>query len=140
MDLYAIHKSFLDMQSSFGSNSDMSESTQARSREEMARLSKLINMAIIKGINCLYPVKKKKQSNKTSIQLHGLMIGHMINPSNMRTYDLSYESDSEEQPLLAQRPSSTEFNPSLLLPFGRGASNSPNHSGSSRVTLADQFT
>lgn len=69
MDLYAIHKSFLDMQSSFGSNSDMSESTQARSREEMARLSKLINMAIIKGINCLYPVQKTK-NNQTKHQFN----------------------------------------------------------------------
>lgn len=52
MDLYAIHKSFLDMQSNYNSNSDMTDSQQSRSREEMARLSKLINMAIFKGIDC----------------------------------------------------------------------------------------
>ncbi|KAI9559157.1 hypothetical protein GHT06_015946 [Daphnia sinensis] len=135
MDLYAIHKSFLDMQSDFGRSSDgASDVQQSRNREEMARLSKLINMAIFKGIV----------------------------PSNRpTTYDINYDtSDSEEDTMATmhqflpnlnnqqqhQRPSSTEFNPSLLLPFGiRGASNqnnlnAANHSGSSRVTLADQFT
>lgn len=49
MDLYAIHKSFLDMQSKYSDNSDMTDPEQSRSREEMARLSKLINMAILQG-------------------------------------------------------------------------------------------
>ena len=71
---------------------------------------------------------------------YAIATGQLINPS-MRTYDVSGEIDSEELPLLPQRPSSTELNPSLLLPFGRsGSGNSPNHSGSSKVTLADQFT
>ena len=78
----------------------------------------------------------------------------MIDPSNLRVYDVDFDSDSNEQPVIPPlRPSSTEFNPSLLLPFGRGGgggvggvggsggtNNSPNSSGSSRVTLADQFT
>ncbi len=138
MDLYAIHKSFLDLQSDLnrGDSDSPTDVQQSRSREEMARLSKLINMAIFKGIV----------------------------PSNRQpTYDVNYDSsDSVEEllapllpyfnddhpPLSPTRPSSTEFNPSLLLPFGgRGGSssqntlNSANHSGgSSRVTLADQFT
>ena len=49
MDLYAIHKSFLDMQSKYSGNSDMTDPEQSRSREEMSRLSKLINMAILQG-------------------------------------------------------------------------------------------
>ena len=147
MDLYAIHKSFLDMQSDFnrGDSDSTSDIQQSRNREEMARLSKLINMAIFKGI---------------------------VPTNRQTTYDVNYDSsDSDEdmmmgaaplltplnnkqQPLSSQsRPSSTEFNPSLLLPFGvRGGGggsssisqntlNSANHSGgSSRVTLADQFT
>jgi hypothetical protein len=144
MDLYAIHKSFLDMQSDFnrGDSDSLSDIQQSRNREEMARLSKLINMAIFKGIV----------------------------PSNRQAmYDVNYDSsDSDEDgmgpPLLTplnnnqhqlsqSRPSSnTEFNPNLLLPFGTRSSsmgsssqsntlNSANHSGgSSRVTLADQFT
>ena len=136
MDLYAIQKSFLDMQSDQRDLDTSSDVQQSRNREEMARLSKLINMAIFKGI---------VPSNRQSM------------------YDVNYDtSDSEEDltaPLLTplnsnkhqlsqSRPSSTEFNPNLLLPFGvRGSSssqttlNSANHSaGSSRVTLADQFT
>ena len=51
MDLYAIHKSFLDMQSDYSSTSDVPESVQqSRFREEMARLNKLVNSAIFKGI------------------------------------------------------------------------------------------
>lgn len=150
MDLYAIHKSFLDMQSDFnrGDSDSTSDIQQSRNREEMARLSKLINMAIFKGI---------------------------VPTNRQTTYDVNYDSsDSDEDmmmgaaPLLTplnnkqqqqpsqSRPSSTEFNPSLLLPFGvRGGgggggssslsqntlNSAANHSGgSSRVTLADQFT
>lgn len=112
MDLYAIHKSFLDMQSDFGRSSDSSSDVQqSRNREEMARLSKLINMAIFKGIV----------------------------PSNRQTtYDINYDSSDSEEDIMTPVQQ--------LIPFGiRGASNqnnlnSANHSGSSRVTLADQFT
>jgi hypothetical protein len=135
MDLYAIHKSFLDLQSDLNREASDSSSDLQKSRnsENMAQLSKMFNMAFFKGIM----------------------------PSNRQaTYDVTYDSSDSVEDLLApllpfmnndepsSRPSSTEFNPSLLLPFGgRGGSssqntlNSANHSGgSSRVTLADQFT
>ena len=51
MDLYAIHKTFSDMQQQFGSSSDRSDAQDSRNREEMARLNKLINMAIFNGNN-----------------------------------------------------------------------------------------